>query len=223
MEIPSLANSWNSIFNDEFQKPYFKEIEKALAKAKQDGKTIYPPESHIFNAFNLTSFDNLKVVIIGQDPYHKSGQAMGLSFSVPKDMKVPPSLKNIYKEINEDVGCPIPDHGDLSGWASQGILLLNAILTVEEKSPGSHKKLGWQIFTDAIISFISDTKEGVIFMLWGNYAIGKASLIDTDKHHILKAAHPSPLARSAFFGCKHFSRCNDILHKQGKSLINWTL
>jgi len=223
MEVSSIDNSWNTILNEEFQKPYFIEIKKALTLSREAGKTIYPSESYIFNAFNLTFFDSLKVVIIGQDPYHNPGQAMGLSFSVPKGIKVPPSLRNIYKEINQDIGCPIPDHGDLSNWASQGILMLNAILSVEEKSPGSHKKLGWQIFTDAVISYISDVKEGVIFMLWGNYAQGKASLIDTDKHHILKAAHPSPLARGAFFGCKHFSQCNNLLQKQGKSIINWTL
>jgi uracil-DNA glycosylase len=148
---------------------------------------------------------------------------MGLSFSVPQGVRVPPSLKNIYKEINDDIGCPIPDHGDLSSWASQGVLLLNAILTVEEKSPASHSKIGWQTFTDAIITFISDVKEGVIFMLWGKYAQGKASLVNDKKHYILNAAHPSPLARGAFFGCKHFSKCNNLLDKQGKQSINWTL
>ncbi len=223
MEVLSIDNSWNNVINSEINKPYFREIEAALTKSIDEGKKVFPPESLIFNAFNLTALDELKVVIIGQDPYHNPGQAMGLSFSVPQGVRVPPSLKNIYKEINEDLGCPIPDHGDLSSWASQGVLLLNAILTVEEKSPASHSKIGWQTFTDAIITFISDVKEGVIFMLWGKYAQGKASLVNDKKHYILNAAHPSPLARGAFFGCKHFSKCNNLLDKQGKQSINWTL
>ena len=223
MEVLSIDNSWNNVINSEINKPYFGEIEAALTKSIDEGKKVFPPESLIFNAFNLTALDELKVVIIGQDPYHNPGQAMGLSFSVPQGVRVPPSLKNIYKEINEDLGCPIPDHGDLSSWASQGVLLLNAILTVEEKSPASHSKIGWQTFTDAIITFISDVKEGVIFMLWGKYAQGKASLVNDKKHYILNAAHPSPLARGAFFGCKHFSKCNNLLDKQGKQSINWTL
>jgi uracil-DNA glycosylase len=223
VEVLSIDNSWNNVINSEINKPYFREIEAALTKSIDEGKKVFPPESLIFNAFNLTTLDELKVVIIGQDPYHNPGQAMGLSFSVPQGVRVPPSLKNIYKEINEDLGCPIPDHGDLSSWASQGVLLLNAILTVEEKSPASHSKIGWQTFTDAIITFISDVKEGVIFMLWGKYAQGKASLVNDKKHYILNAAHPSPLARGAFFGCKHFSKCNNLLDKQGKQSINWTL
>ena len=223
MEVLSIDNSWNNVINSEINKPYFREIEAALTKSIDEGKKVFPPESLIFNAFNLTALDELKVVIIGQDPYHNPGQAMGLSFSVPQGVRVPPSLKNIYKEINDDIGCPIPDHGDLSSWASQGVLLLNAILTVEEKSPASHSKIGWQTFTDAIITFISDVKEGVIFMLWGKYAQGKASLVNDKKHYILNAAHPSPLARGAFFGCKHFSKCNNLLDKQGKQSINWTL
>ena len=223
MEVLSIDNSWNNVINSEINKPYFREIEAALTKSIDEGKKVFPPESLIFNAFNLTTLDELKVVIIGQDPYHNPGQAMGLSFSVPQGVRVPPSLKNIYKEINDDIGCPIPDHGDLSSWASQGVLLLNAILTVEEKSPASHSKIGWQTFTDAIITFISDVKEGVIFMLWGKYAQGKASLVNDKKHYILNAAHPSPLARGAFFGCKHFSKCNNLLDKQGKQSINWTL
>jgi uracil-DNA glycosylase len=223
VEVLSIDNSWNNVINSEINKPYFREIEAALTKSIDEGKKVFPPESLIFNAFNLTALDELKVVIIGQDPYHNPGQAMGLSFSVPQGVRVPPSLKNIYKEINEDLGCPIPDHGDLSSWASQGVLLLNAILTVEEKSPASHSKIGWQTFTDAIITFISDVKEGVIFMLWGKYAQGKASLVNDKKHYILNAAHPSPLARGAFFGCKHFSKCNNLLDKQGKQSINWTL
>jgi uracil-DNA glycosylase len=223
VEVLSIDNSWNNVINSEINKPYFREIEAALTKSIDEGKKVFPPESLIFNAFNLTTLDELKVVIIGQDPYHNPGQAMGLSFSVPQGVRVPPSLKNIYKEINDDIGCPIPDHGDLSSWASQGVLLLNAILTVEEKSPASHSKIGWQTFTDAIITFISDVKEGVIFMLWGKYAQGKASLVNDKKHYILNAAHPSPLARGAFFGCKHFSKCNNLLDKQGKQSINWTL
>ena len=175
----------------------------------------------IFNAFNLTPLDKTKVVIIGQDPYHRQGQAMGLSFSVPKGVTVPPSLKNIYKEINQDLNIPPAQHGDLTHWASQGVLLLNAILTVQAGNAGSHAKIGWQQFTDGVIRSLSDHKEGLIFLLWGNFAKSKASLIDESKHHVLKAAHPSPLARNAFSGCAHFSKTNEILRKQGQKEIDW--
>ena len=222
-KIVDIEKSWKQVLFGELESPYFNEIINQLKEDTLSGKTVYPPESLIFNAFSTTPFTKVKVVVIGQDPYHNPGQAMGLSFSVPRGIKVPPSLKNVYKEILQDTGCPIPDHGDLSAWADQGVFLLNAMLTVEEKKPGSHKKIGWQKFTDAVISSISAKKEGVIFMLWGRYAQSKKSLIDTEKHHILEAAHPSPLARNAFSGCKHFSMCNELLEKQGKSPIDWSL
>jgi uracil-DNA glycosylase len=218
-----IEKSWKKVLFREFQKPYFNELSTALKSAISDGKIIYPPGPLIFRAFELTPFNELKVVILGQDPYHNPGQAMGLSFSVPKGVRTPPSLKNVYKELHSDIGFSIPDHGDLTQWAEQGVFLLNAMLTVEERKPGSHKKIGWQKFTDAVIKTISDNKEGIIFMLWGRYAQSKKVLIDTEKHHVLEAAHPSPLARNAFSGCKHFSKCNHLLIEQGQSIINWTI
>ncbi|MBK7939918.1 MAG: uracil-DNA glycosylase [Lewinellaceae bacterium] len=212
-----------SALADEFQQPYFAAIKAFLLQEKQAGKTIYPPGPLIFNAFNQTPFDKLKVVILGQDPYHNPGEAMGLCFSVPKGVKVPPSLVNIYKEINSDLGLPIPGHGDLTHWAEQGVLLLNAMLTVEAGLPASHQKIGWQTFTDAVIRRISEQKEGVVFLLWGNFAKGKKALIDQTKHYVLESAHPSPLAGDAFRGCCHFSHTNEILKKQGKEPIDWGL
>jgi uracil-DNA glycosylase len=216
-----IEDSWKVALADEFQQPYFQVIKQVLLKAKQDGKVIYPPGILIFNAFNLTPLPNVKVVILGQDPYHNAGQAMGLSFSVPRTEKTPPSLKNIYKELQEDVGIEIPTHGDLSAWAAQGVLMLNAMLTVEANLAGSHKDIGWQKFTDAVIKKISDENEGVVFLLWGNFAKTKGISIDTNKHFVLDAAHPSPLAGGKFFGCKHFSQTNALLEKQGKTPINW--
>ena len=175
----------------------------------------------MFNAFNLTPFDHVKVVVIGQDPYHGPGQAMGLSFSVPKGIKVPPSLKNIYKELANDVGIEVPDHGDLTYWARQGVFLLNAILTVEHKSPGSHKKVGWQKFTNAVIQKLSDEKEGLVFLLWGRFARSKVEIIDELKHYVLESAHPSPLAGDAFMGNHHFSKTNELLLRQGEKAIDW--
>jgi len=175
----------------------------------------------IFNAFNTTSFDKLRVVILGQDPYHNPNEAMGLCFSVPKEIKVPPSLKNIYKELAQDVGFEIPSHGDLTAWADQGVFLLNAMLTVEHKKPASHRKIGWQLFTDAVIQTISDKKSNVVFLLWGNFAKGKRTLIDTEKHLVLESAHPSPLAGGAFFNNNHFSKTNQYLEQQGLEKINW--
>jgi len=215
-----LDASWQRVLCDEIAEPYFREIVDTLKEEKQSGKIIYPSENQIFNAFNLTTYDKVKVVIIGQDPYHNPGQAMGLSFSVPKGVKVPPSLKNIYKELNADIGVSIPDHGDLTIWAEQGVFLLNAMLTVRAKEPGSHRKMGWQRFTDVIISLLSKEKKGLVFMLWGNFAITKKGLIDNSKHLILEAAHPSPLARGAYFGSKHFSQCNDYLLLENSSTID---
>jgi uracil-DNA glycosylase len=212
---------WKTALAGEFSKPYFAEIKAALQEAKQGGKVVYPAGPLIFNAFNLTPWQDVKVVILGQDPYHNPGEAMGLSFSVPKGVRIPPSLRNIYREIVQDLGIPAPTHGDLSGWAKQGVLLLNAMLTVEHNSPASHKDLGWQTFTDAVIRTLSEQKSGVIFLLWGRFAQGKKDLIDRKKHLVLEAAHPSPLARDAFMGCKHFSLTNEALKQQGKNPINW--
>lgn len=216
-----IEKGWKSVLNEEFDKAYFPKIKAFLVDEYKNNKTIYPPGKLIFNAFNLTPFDKLKVVIIGQDPYHGPGQAMGLCFSVPNNIAIPASLKRIYKEQKEDVGIEIPTHGNLTNWAKQGVFLLNAILTVEHKSPGSHKKIGWQEFTDNVIKKISDEKKGVVFLLWGNFAKAKKELIDISKHHILESAHPSPLAGNKFFGNHHFSKTNEYLKQQGKEPINW--
>lgn len=225
---PSAANvqieaGWKQVLAEEFQKPYFAAIKSFLLEEKQAGKTIYPPGPLIFNAFNKTPFDAVKVVVLGQDPYHNPGEAMGLSFSVPKGVKTPPSLVNIYKEIQSSLGIPAPPHGDLSSWTEQGVLLLNAMLTVEARKPASHQKIGWQVFTDAVIHCISTHKTGIVFLLWGNFAKSKKILIDDRKHFILESAHPSPLAGNAFQGCGHFAKTNDLLAQQGKTPINWAL
>ena len=214
---------WKAHLQTEFSKPYFAGIKQFLADEKAKGKVIFPPGPLIFNAFDQTPFEKVKVVILGQDPYHGPGQAMGLCFSVPREIPVPASLKNIFKEINRDLGLPIPRHGDLTSWTTQGIFLLNAILTVEKNQAGSHSKIGWHLFTDAVIKTLSDHRNGLIFLLWGNYARSKKPLIDPIKHTILEAAHPSPLARDAFKGCCHFSKTNSILTNQGETPINWSL
>ena len=213
--------SWKKELLEEFEKPYFLQIVEFLKREKAQNKIIYPPGSQIFNAFNTTPFDQVKVIILGQDPYHGVGQAMGLSFSVSKNVAIPASLKNIYKEIQSDIGLPIPLHGDLTGWAKQGVFLLNAMLTVEASLASSHKNIGWQSFTDAVIQRLSTEKTGLVFLLWGNFAKAKKELIDTNKHLVLEAAHPSPLAGGAFFGCKHFSKTNEYLEKNGQIPINW--
>ncbi|MEO6039239.1 MAG: uracil-DNA glycosylase [Saprospiraceae bacterium] len=218
-----IDDSWKAVLAEEFEKPYFALLKNFLVQEKQAGKTIYPPGPLIFNAFNQTPFDAVQVVLIGQDPYHNPGEAMGLSFSVPKGLRIPPSLVNIYKELHSDLGLPIPKHGDLSKWAHQGVLLLNAMLTVEAKQAGSHQKIGWQTFTDAVIRHLSEQKKGLVFLLWGKFAQGKKALIDLDKHTVLEAAHPSPLAGNAFSGNKHFSRTNEILKKEGMPPIDWAL
>lgn len=209
------------MLNDQFEQPYFSAIRSVLLQAKNDGKTIFPPGPLIFNAFNQTPFDRVKVVVLGQDPYHNPGEAMGLSFSVPKGVRIPPSLQNIYKEINRDLGLPIPNHGDLTHWAQQGVLLLNAMLTVEAGKAGSHQHIGWQTFTDAVIRRLSEQRKGLVFMLWGRFAQGKKSLIDPSEHLILEAAHPSPLAGGAFSGCAHFSKANAYLVQQGAAPVDW--
>jgi len=216
-----IEDSWYAALEQEFEKSYFKEISAYLKKEIKAGKTIFPPVPQIFNAFNSTPFNKVKIVLLGQDPYHGLGQAMGLSFSVPRGVRIPASLRNVYKELATDVSFNIPDHGDLSSWAAQGVFLLNAMLTVELAKAGSHKKIGWQNFTDAVIKKLSSEREGLIFMLWGNFAKKKIELIDQNKHTVLMAAHPSPLARNAFSGCKHFSKANDVLGSQNQTPILW--
>lgn len=217
-----INESWKQVLNKEFDKPYFKELVEFLHNEKRIGKAIYPPGSLIFNAFELTPFDKVKVVILGQDPYHGAGQAEGLSFSVPEGVTPPPSLKNIYKEINSDLGIDTANRsGSLKKWSSQGVFLLNAVLTVRASEPASHSNKGWETFTDAVIKSISDNKTGVVFLLWGNYARSKRGLIDSSKHFILEAPHPSPLARGAFFGCRHFSKTNQILKEENRAPIEW--
>lgn len=216
-----IEESWKQALSAEFEQPYFQSLITFLKKAKSAGTVIYPPGSQIFNAFDTTPVEEVKVVILGQDPYHNPGEAMGLSFSVPRGKRVPPSLRNIYKELQEDVGITVPNHGDLTAWAQQGVFLLNAMLTVEKNSPRSHQKIGWQNFTDAVIRKLSQTQEGLVFMLWGGFAKKKNVLIDAEKHLILEAAHPSPLAGGAFFGSKHFSQANAYLEKLGKAPIDW--
>ena len=219
-----IEESWKEPLKEEFKKPYFNQVTHHIKTEKSLGKIIYPPGSLIFNAFNKTPFHQVKVVILGQDPYHGEGQAMGLSFSVPRGIMPPPSLVNIFKELKDDVGMEIPRHGDLTAWAQQGVLLLNASLTVRAGEPMSHSQIGWHIFTNAVISKISEKKENVVFLLWGKFAQEKGELIDGRKHHILKAAHPSPLsAHNGFFGCRHFSKTNTYLMKQGLDPINWAL
>lgn len=218
-----IEESWKEILKDEFLAPYFATLKAKYLFEKSQGKILYPPANLIFNAFNLTPFSKLKVVILGQDPYHNEGEAMGLSFSVPKGKKIPPSLKNIYKELEDDLGIPQSTNGDLTKWAKQGVLLLNAILSVEKNKPTSHKDFGWQNFTDGVIKAISKNANVIIFLLWGNFAKSKRALIDTNKHFILEAAHPSPLARSGFSGCRHFSKTNAILTQLYKETIDWNL
>ncbi len=219
-----IEESWKKVLQPEFFKSYFENIVAFLKTEKAQGKTIYPPGSLIFNAFYKTPFNKLKVVLLGQDPYHGKGQAMGLSFSVPKGIRQPPSLINIFKELHDDVGVSIPATGDLTPWTKQGVMLLNAALSVRAGEPNSHAKIGWHQFTDAVIKKISDEKEGMIFLLWGAFAHQKQELIDQTKHYVLKAAHPSPYsADKGFFGCKHFSKTNELLVAQKQDAINWAL
>lgn len=218
-----LEESWKNALAEEFGKPYFESLVRFLHSEKASGQRIYPPGSQIFRAFELTPLKDLKVVILGQDPYHGPGQAHGLSFSVSSGVPAPPSLKNIFKEIESDLGIRMSGYPDLEKWARQGVLLLNAVLTVRAGQPTSHSKIGWQEFTDAVIRYISDNCEGVVFLLWGNFARTKSALIDHSRHHVLEAAHPSPLARGAFFGCRHFSQTNALLASMGRQPIDWQL
>ena len=222
MEV-RIENTWKQALQEEFNKPYFAELVSFLHASKDAGTRIYPPGGQIFKAFDLTPLPEVKVVILGQDPYHGPGQAMGLSFSVPDGIPAPPSLKNIFKEIEDELGVRMSGRTNLESWARQGVLLLNAILTVEAGKAASHSAIGWQTFTDAVIKCISDNCSGVVFMLWGNFARSKKDLIDSGKHFVLEAAHPSPLARGAFFGCGHFATANKLLEAQGKAPIDWKL
>lgn len=220
-----LEPSWFKVLEGEFEKPYMKSLKSFLQQEKQAGFTIYPKGSDIFNAFNHTPFDKVKVVILGQDPYHGVGQAHGLSFSVQKGVIPPPSLKNIYKELADEFpDFKIPNHGELTAWADQGVLLLNATLTVRAHTAGSHQNKGWEQFTDKVITELSEKREGLVFILWGSYAKQKEALIDQSKHFIIKSAHPSPFsAYSGFFGSRPFSKTNEILKKEGKEPINWQI
>ena len=219
-----LHASWQAVIGDEFTQPYMHNLKAFLKQEKADGKTIYPPGPLIFNAFNHTPFDQVRVVIIGQDPYHGPGQAMGLSFSVPDGVRLPPSLQNIFKEIQGDLGISMSGRGDLTPWADQGVLLLNATLTVEEAKAGSHQKKGWEAFTDAAIAALNAHREGLVFVLWGSYAQKKGAAIDSSKHLVMKSVHPSPLsAHRGFFGNHQFSTINRYLQEQGQAPVNWQL
>lgn len=220
----SIEQSWSKVLAGEFKKDYFLNLKIFLEK-EQKNELIYPPRGLIFSAFSTTPFDKVKVVILGQDPYHGEGQAHGLSFSVPNGVKHPPSLRNILKELHSDISCEIPQNGSLEKWAAQGVLLINATLTVRAHTAGSHQKKGWESFTDAVISEISDQKENMVFILWGNYAQGKSKFIDESKHLIVKSVHPSPLSanRGGFFGTKPFSKTNEYLSSKSIQTIDWSL
>ncbi|WP_029280627.1 uracil-DNA glycosylase [Pedobacter borealis] len=221
----ALEPGWLAVLEEEFEKDYMKSLKSFLQEEKNKGATVYPKGTDIFNALNTTPFDQVKVVILGQDPYHGAGQAHGLSFSVQRGVAVPPSLKNIYKELETDIeGFKAPNHGYLTHWAEQGVLLLNATLTVRASEAGSHQNRGWEIFTDEIIKALSQKREHIIFLLWGKYAQQKAALIDQKKHYVLTAAHPSPFsAYNGFFGSKHFSKANQLLVQNNLSPIDWNL
>jgi len=225
LSADGLPKDWQGLLKSEFDQPYMQSLQAFLESEQEQGKVIYPPADQIFTAFDLTPLSNVKVVILGQDPYHGSGQAHGLSFSVPSHVtKIPPSLKNIYKELLADLDIPIASKGDLIPWAQQGVLLLNAMLTVEKKNAGSHQKQGWETFTDTVIQLLSERGENIVFVLWGAYAQKKSVLIDESKHLVLKGIHPSPLsAHRGFFGSKPFSLINQYLKKNSKSEIDWSL
>ena len=220
---PQIEESWKQVLQDEFQAPYFLGLTEFVREEKKK-HIIYPPGPLIFSAFNHTPFNRVKVVILGQDPYHGPGQAHGLCFSVPDGIPHPPSLVNIFKEIKSDLGIPVPKSGNLTKWAEQGVLLVNAILTVRANEPTSHQNKGWETFTNGVIGNLSKKRKNLVFLLWGNYAQAKETLIDADRHYVLKAAHPSPLsANRGFFGCRHFSRTNQILAEHGLNEIDWSL
>ncbi len=216
--------TWHDVLADEKEKPYFKETLQAVAQQRAAGVTVYPPQKDVFNAFKLTELGDIKVVILGQDPYHGPNQAHGLAFSVLPGVAIPPSLLNMYKELEQDIdGFQRPQHGFLESWATQGVMLLNTVLTVEAGKAHSHARLGWETFTDRVINAISTHREGVVFLLWGSHAQKKGSIIDAQRHHVLKAPHPSPLsAHRGFFGCRHFSQTNALLSQAGETPIDWT-
>lgn len=224
MMVDYLLNDiWKNILHDSMQLPSFAELQDFVSNERII-TTVYPPKNLVFNAFNHTPFEKIKVVILGQDPYHGENEAHGLSFSVPRGVKIPPSLRNIYKELNRDLNMPIPNHGNLEHWAEQGVFLLNATLTVRANQAGSHQRKGWEVFTDAVIKKISENREGIVFLLWGKYAQAKECLIDSNKHLILKSVHPSPLsAHRGFIGCNHFSATNQYLISLGKEPIDWNV
>ncbi len=219
-----ISAAWDPILASEFDAPYMQELKNFLKQEKAARKVLYPPSAQVFEALRLTGFDDVRVVILGQDPYHGPGQAHGLSFSVPAGVPIPPSLKNIFQEINDDLGIPAPAHGNLVHWASQGVLLLNAVLTVEQGNAGAHQGKGWETFTDAVVSRLDQSRSGLVFLLWGSYAQKKGQLINRDRHLVLESAHPSPLsAHRGFLGCRHFSRANDYLASQALPPIDWSL
>jgi len=218
-----IEQSWKNVLKDEFEKNYFSDIVNYLKAEKELGKIIYPPGKLIFHAFEATPFDKVKLVLLGQDPYHGQGQAHGLAFSVQFGIKPPPSLVNIFKELHSDLGMKIPDHGNLENWTKQGVFLLNAALTVRAAEPNSHAKIGWHQFTNSVIEKISKQKENVVFFLWGKFAQEKQELIDGTKHLVLKAAHPSPYSADRFFGCRHFSKANQYLVDNKIDPIDWSL
>jgi uracil-DNA glycosylase len=219
-----LEEGWREVLREEFEQPYMQELIQFVQQERNSGVSVYPPEGDVFSAFQQTPFDSVKVVIVGQDPYHGPGQAHGLCFSVKKGITPPPSLKNIYKELVADVGIECPEHGELTSWTKQGILLINTTLTVRQGQPKSHYGKGWERFTDTVIERLCEKKEGVIFVLWGRSAQKKCNrVIDTSKHHVLQAAHPSPLSIRGFSGCRHFSQINNILALQRKERINWSV
>jgi uracil-DNA glycosylase len=220
----ALIADWSQQLDFIFKQDYYQQLLEFIEYESAHNKTIYPPKDQIFNAFDLSSFENTKVIILGQDPYHNEGQAHGLSFSVPEGVSIPPSLRNIYQELLSDLDITPSQSGNLTHWASQGVLLLNSVLTVEKNSPGSHAKSGWVDFTDTVIDILNDKKQNLVFLLWGAYAQKKAELIDQNKHLVLTAAHPSPFsAHKGFFGCKHFSQTNDYLKMHNQQPIDWTL
>ncbi len=224
MNTQTETKTWKAVLSEEKEKDYFKRILEFVKKERAAGKEIYPPQKDIFNALKYTPFEEVKVVILGQDPYHGPNQAHGLCFSVLPGIPAPPSLKNIFKEQQEDIGITIPNHGCLEKWAKQGVLMLNTCLTVERGKAHSHADIGWQQFTDRVIQSLNEHSDGIIFLLWGSHAQGKMALIDVTKHRILKAPHPSPLsAHRGFLGCKHFSKANEMLRKMGRSEIDWQL